>query len=111
VETFEQGKVVTVTAGTPVALSAPPSNRFQLVCAILIAQVPGTTGNVYFGKKTMTKSTYVGVVRPFLPPGASGFIDSEVIGDMDGPNVLDPTQYGVDSDTNGMGLVITYFQA
>ena len=58
----------------------------------------------------MTKSTYVGVLRPFLPPGASGFIDDIVIGDMDGPNVLDPTQYGVDSDTNGMGLVVTYFQ-
>lgn len=104
-----QGKIAPATAGTPVALTAP-STGFPLVAAILIAQIAGTSGNVYFGLTSLNKTSRAGVIREFLPAGASGFLDSEVIGDPCGENKLDPTKYGVDADTNAQGMLVSYIQ-
>jgi hypothetical protein len=107
-QAYPQGKVAPVTAGTPVRLAAPPSGT--LVAEIQIAQIAGTTGSVYFGKVGMVKGTFVGVMRQFMAPGATGFLDSENYGDGE-TNRLDPTDYCVDADTNLMGMLVTYIQA
>jgi hypothetical protein len=102
------GKVPVPTPGTPVALSSDPTVH----CAkIILSQVPGATGKTYFGKAGLSKSTLAGVVGAFLPPAATGLLDTrEIAAEEDGGNPLRLSDYAVDADTAGEGILVSYVQ-
>lgn len=102
------GKVPVPSPGTPVALSTDHSIR----CAkIILTQMPGATGKTYFGKNGLNKATLAGVVTAFLPPAATGLLDSrEITADDDGGNALELHDYAVDADTAGEGVLVSYVQ-
>jgi hypothetical protein len=99
------GKIAPSSAGTPVQCT---TDRTIVAQKLLVSQIPGTSGNTFFGRSTLTKATYVGVIKGFLPAtGANGFTDTLEI-DADGGNPICLADYWVDADTNGQGLLIAY---
>lgn len=65
-------KITMTSAGTPVRLLADPAVR---VCAILVASIPGLTGNLYLGGAGLNQNTLNGVMLQFNAPGAQGPAD------------------------------------
>ena len=63
------GKLTVASAGTPVPLSTDAAVR---ACTILVATVPGLTGNIYFGGAAMNQSTLAGVMVKFNAPAVLG---------------------------------------
>ena len=100
------GKIAPATAGTPVQCT---TDRTIAAKVIFVSQVPATTGATYFGRSGMVKSTLVGVIKAFLPPGASGFTDTLQI-ESDGGNPLSLADYWVDAANNSEGLIIAYLE-
>jgi hypothetical protein len=101
------GKVIVPTPGTPVALPAIP-NYTGRVHSIEVSQFAGSTGNTYFGKTGLVKSTGVGVIRNFLAPSATGSLDSYSTPVLDAVgNLLQLSEFLVDADNANQGLYIT----
>jgi hypothetical protein len=96
------GKIATVTAGTPVRATAVPT----FCNAVLVAVPAGNTGKTYVGVSTLVKATFVGVIKQFLIPAATGIGDLLRIEAPDG-DVLNAADLWVDSDVSGEGLLIT----
>ncbi len=100
------GKIVVPTPGTPVPLTADATIK---VHAIVVSQLPGSTGVTFFGLQnainpTFSKTTGAGVLKSFLPPGASGFTDEHKFDSDDRGNVLVAADFRVDANTANDGL-------
>jgi hypothetical protein len=100
------GKIACVTPGTPVRVTATPTPCYGLI----IAPIPGATGNTYFGVAGMVKATSVGVIKAFLKPTATGIIDPLQFNGPDG-NQMNAADYYIDADTAADGLLVSYLQA
>ncbi|HVP46241.1 MAG TPA: hypothetical protein VMT32_06650 [Bryobacteraceae bacterium] len=101
------GKVTVASAGTPVPLSTDPTLR---ACAILVATIPGLTGNVYLGGGGLDRNSLAGVMIVFNAPSVSGPADSFLLEVRDGHNSLQLSEYFLDASVSGEGALITYFQ-
>jgi len=96
------GKIVAVTAGTPVRATATPT-----FCNSLLIAVPAAnTGKTYIGVAAMVKTTFVGVVKQFLIPATTGIGDLLRIEAPDGDQ-LNAADLWVDADVSGEGLLVT----
>jgi hypothetical protein len=100
------GKIVVPTPGTPVQLTTDTSIK---VHKIIVSQIPGSTGNTYFGiqnalNPTFSKTSGAGVLKSFLPPGTSGLTDSHPVSAAENANGLVAAEYRVDADTANQGL-------
>jgi hypothetical protein len=96
---------ITPTPGTPKQLTTDSTifaNR------IVVTQPPTGTGNNYFGTSTLNKTTLVGLLKAFLPAGASGFVDEHVVESEDNSNTLRVSDFYVDADNASNGLVAYY---
>jgi hypothetical protein len=98
------GKIAPTTPGTPVLLATQQT----LVHSLRIKQVEGSTGKTYFGLVGMNKATLAGDIKQFLPAGASGFTDHHVEKSPDFTYLVDLSQFCVDADNAGEGLLVRY---
>lgn len=101
------GKMTVAAAGTPVPLSADPTLR---ACAILVATIPGLTGNVYLGGSGLDQNSLDGVMIKFNAPSVFGPPDSFLLEARGGRNSLQVSEYFLDVSVSGEGALVTYFQ-
>jgi hypothetical protein len=100
------GKIIVPTPGTPVPVTADATIK---VHAIVVSQIPGSTGITYFGLQnainpTFSKTTGAGVLKSFLPPGASGFTDERTVTADERGNALVAADFKVDAAVANEGL-------
>jgi len=100
------GRVNVTTPGTAVPLS---TNTDQKVAKIFAQVVPGLTGKGFIGKSNLNRSTSAGVVRILWPNSGGGFSDSFEVSSNNGTNSLMLSEYFVDMDVAGEGLLVTYW--
>jgi hypothetical protein len=100
------GRVNVVTPGTPVPLATDPS----ITASKLFVQViPGLTGKMYLGARTMSKTTLAGVVRVLSPNASGGFSESFFLESQDGADSIRLKDYAIDADVAGEGLLVSYW--
>ena len=100
------GRVNVPTAGTPVALSTNPQHR---VAKLLVQAIPGLTGKVYVGRVGMNKTTLAGVCRILAPNTSGGVSDQFFLESQDGTDSIYMSEYAVDADVAGEGLLVSYW--
>jgi hypothetical protein len=100
------GRVNVTTPGTPVPLSTDPNQR---VAKIFAQVIPGLTGKGYLGTSNMVRATMAGVMRVLWPNAAGGQSENFMLESSDGTDVLNLSQYFVDMDVAGEGLLVTYW--
>ncbi|HKW96416.1 MAG TPA: hypothetical protein VJN43_01735 [Bryobacteraceae bacterium] len=100
------GRVNVATPGTPVPLSTDPTARAS---KIYFQVIPGLTGKGYIGAKGMVRATLVNVVRVLWPNSAGGFSDSFFLESQQDADVLNLSQYYIDMDVAGEGLLVSYW--
>jgi len=71
--------------------------------------IPGLTGKTYVGSPGMTKSTLAGVARVLAPNPDSGFSENFYIESQDGEDSIQLSQYAIDADVAGEGLLVTWW--
>lgn len=100
------GRVNVTTPGTAVPLSTNPN---QLVSKIFAQVIPGLTGKGYIGKSNLNRATLNGVIRVLWPNTAGGFSDAFAVASTNGSNSLVLSEYFVDMDVSGEGLLVSYW--
>lgn len=100
------GRVNVATPGTPVPLSTDPTQR---VARIFAQVVPGLTGKGYLGKSNLTRATLAGVIRVLWPNSGGGFSENFMVESADGTDSLNLSEYFVDMDVAGEGLLVSYW--
>jgi hypothetical protein len=100
------GRVNVSAPGTPVALSSDPT---QIVSKLYFQVIPGLTGKTYIGKPGMNKSTLSGVSRILWPNATGGVSDQFFLEVQDGSDSIHLSDYAIDADVAGEGLLITYW--
>ena len=100
------GRVNVATPGTPVPLSTDPNQR---VARIFAQVVPGLTGKGYLGKSNMTRATLAGVIRVLWPNSGGGFSENFMVESADGTDSLNLSEYFIDMDVAGEGLLVSYW--
>jgi hypothetical protein len=100
------GRMNVITPGTPVPLSTDPNQR---VARIFAQVIPGLTGKGYLGTSNMVRATLAGVMRVLWPNSGGGFSENFLVESTDGTDSLNLSQYFVDMDVAGEGLLVTYW--
>ena len=100
------GRVNVATPGTPVPLSTDPNQRVSKIFAQVI---PGLTGKGYLGTSNMVRATLAGVMRVLWPNSGGGISENFLVESTDGTDALNLSQYFVDMDVAGEGLLVTYW--
>jgi len=100
------GRVNVATPGTLAPLSTDPTKRAS---KIFFQVIPGLTGKGYIGKSGMVRATLANVIRVLWPNSAGGFSDSFYIESQQDADVLNLSEYYIDMDVAGEGLLITYW--
>lgn len=101
------GRVNVATPGTPVPLSTNPTIR---ISKLFFQSVPGLTGKTYIGTPQMAKATFAQVVRVLVPATNSAAADQFTLAPQDGLDSLYLSQYAIDADVAGEGLLVSYWQ-
>ncbi len=104
---YSKGRVNVTTPGTPVPLTTDPTIR---ACKLFFQVIPGLTGKTYVGLTNMTKGTLAGVARVLWPNASGGFSETFQVESQDGSNSIFLSEYAVDADVAGEGLLVTYWQ-
>jgi hypothetical protein len=100
------GRLNVATPGTPMALSNDPTAR---AAKISFQVVPGLTGKGYIGKKTMVRASLVNVIRVLSANPTGGISDSFFLESQQDADVLNLSEYYIDMDVAGEGLLISYW--
>ena len=100
------GRVNVSTPGTPVPLSTDPKQRAS---KLFFQVIPGLTGKTYIGKPGMNKATLAGVSRILWPNASGGFSDQFFLETQDGADSIPLSEYSIDADVAGEGLLVTYW--
>lgn len=100
------GRVNVATPGTPVPLSVDPTARAS---KIYFQVIPGLTGKGYIGKNGMVRTTLANVVRILWPNSTGGISDSFFLESNADSDVLNLSDYYIDMDVAGEGLLISYW--
>jgi hypothetical protein len=100
------GRVNVPTPGTPVPLSTNPA---LTASKLFVQAIPGLTGKTYLGAATMTKSTLAGAARVLSPNPSSGLSENFLLESQDGANSIRLSEYAIDADVAGEGLLVTYW--
>ena len=100
------GRVNVSAPGTPVPLSTDPTQR---VAKLFFQVIPGLTGKAYIGKPGMNKSTMAGVSRILWPNASGGFSDQFFLEVQDGTDAIPLSDYAIDVDVAGEGLLVSYW--
>ncbi len=100
------GRINVATPGTLVPLSANSTLRAS---KIFFQVIPGLTGKGYIGKSGMVRATLANVIRVLWPNTAGGFSDSFFLESNQDADSLNLSEYYVDMDVAGEGLLVTYW--
>ena len=100
------GRLNVTTPGTPVPISTDPTAR---AAKIYFQVLPGLTGKGYIGKTGMVRASLTNVVRVLSPNPAGGLSDSFFLESRQDSDVLNLSEYFVDMDIAGEGLLISYW--
>jgi hypothetical protein len=100
------GRVNVSTPGSPVVLSTDPAQR---VSKLFLQVIPGLTGKAYIGKPGMNKSTMNGVSRILWPNASGGVSDQFFLEAQDGTDSIPLSDYAIDVDVAGEGLLVAYW--
>jgi len=101
------GKIGVPTPGTPVPVSSDPNLRVE---RLRFAAVIGETGRVFLGVSGMNKANGTGVVKEFWPTGSGGGVaDAFDIWAEDSRHLLVPSDYYVDANNAGEGIIVAYW--
>jgi hypothetical protein len=100
------GRVNVATPGTLIPFSTNTSLRAS---KIYFQVIPGLTGKGYIGKNGLVRATLANVIRVLWPNSAGGFSDSFFLESQDDSDVLNLSEYYIDMDVAGEGLLITYW--
>jgi hypothetical protein len=100
------GRINVATPGTLVPLSANTTLRAS---KIFFQVIPGLTGKGYIGKSGMVRATLANVIRVLWPNTAGGFSDSFFLESNQDADSLNLSEYYVDMDVAGEGLLVTYW--
>ena len=101
-----QGRINVTTPGTLVPLSSNPNARAS---KIFFQVIPGLTGKGYVGKSGMVRATLANVIRVLWPNSAGGISDSFFLESQSDSDVLNLSEYYIDMDVAGEGLLVTYW--
>jgi hypothetical protein len=77
---------------------------------LLFQVIPGLTGKTYVGNAVMTKATLGGVARILSPNASGGVSETFSIEAQDGTDSIRLSDYAIDADVAGEGLLVTYWQ-
>jgi len=106
------GLITVATPGVPVQISTDPT---LLVANLVVKTVPGFTGRTYVGNAQMNSQSLAktGVIRVLSEPPMSGPQDGEVIPAAGGGrgNVIRASDYWVDAEVAGEGVMVTCYVA
>jgi len=100
------GRFNVSTPGVPVRLSTDPTQR---VSKLHLQVIPGLTGKTYIGKPGMNKSTLAGVSRILWPNATGGISDHFFLETQDGMDSIQLSDYAIDVDVAGEGLLVAYW--
>ena len=100
------GRVNQPVPGTPVPLS---TNLVQRASKLMIQMIPGLTGKAYLGVRTMNKTTLAGVALIFWPNPNGGISDQFFIESDDAGDSINLSEYAIDLDVAGEGVLISYW--
>jgi hypothetical protein len=101
------GRVNVTTPGTPVQLTTDPTVR---VSKLFFQSVPGLTGKCYIGAVGMVKSSLTKVIRVLVPATNSAIADQFTLAPEDGRDSIYLSEYAIDADVAGEGLLVSYWQ-
>jgi len=100
------GRVNVSAPGSPVSLSTNPAQR---VAKVFFQVIPGLTGKAYIGKPGMNKVTMSGVSRILWPNANGGVSDQFFLETQDGTDSIPLSDYAIDADVAGEGLLVAYW--
>jgi len=100
------GRVNVATPGTPAALT---TNTGVAASKLFFQVIPGLAGKTYVGGANLTKDTLAGVARVLWPNAGGGFSETFSIEAQDGENSIHLSDYAIDADVAGEGLLVTYW--
>jgi hypothetical protein len=100
------GRVSVSTPGTPVPLSTDTTQR---VSKLFLQVIPGLTGKAYIGNPGMNKSTLNGVTRILSANANGGISDQFFLETQDGEDSIPLSEYAIDVDVAGEGLLVAYW--
>lgn len=100
------GRINVPTPGTPVPLSTNPA---ATASKLFFQVIPGLTGKMYIGAPGMHKATLSGVARVLWPNSTGGFSETFSIESQDGDNSILLSEYAIDADVAGEGLLVTWW--
>jgi hypothetical protein len=119
------GKVIVVTAGTPVGLldtlvypyvggaagglkAAVNGQKIRVTSILFVVTPGGNTGNLYIGVKGMNKATLAGVLF-IIPAAAAGAVNWFTLPaqGFGAGNEITPEDIYIDGDTNGNFALVT----
>jgi hypothetical protein len=100
-------RVNVATPGTPVPLS---TDRTVTASKLFLQVIPGLTGKTYLGIQAMNKASLAGVARVLWPNATGGISEHFEIEPQDGENSIHLTDYAIETDVTGEGLLVTYWR-
>jgi hypothetical protein len=101
------GKITAPSASAPVQIVSNPA---VMACRIVIATIPGLTGNIFIGGANLNTSTLDGVLVELNPPSTVGPADVVNIDARTPSNSLRVADYWLAAAVAGEGALVTYFQ-
>ena len=102
------GRVNVAAPGTPVALT---TNRNATAAIVFIQTIPGLTSKIYIGRQGMNKATLSGVCRILWPNANGGISDQFMLTAESGGDQIHPSEYYIDCDVAGEGVLASYWTA
>lgn len=105
------GMIPVPAPGTPVAIDTalPNPDKSMSIHGALFEQIPGQTGKIYIGRKSMDKSSLVGVYAILAIP-TTNFLPTFSVALTIAPNGLSTIEFWVDADVAGEGVLVTILQ-
>ena len=100
------GRLNVATPGTLVPLSTDPTARAS---KIFFQAVPGLTGKGYIGTNGLVRATGAKVIRVLAPNPTGGISDFFFLESQQDSDVLNLSNYYIDMDVAGEGLLISYW--
>lgn len=100
------GRVNVTTPGSPVPLSTDPAIKAS---KIFFQVIPGMSSKAYVGKRGMNRQTLSRVIRVMWPNPTGGICDQFLIEASDETNSISLSEYYLDMDVAGEGVLITYW--